>query len=438
MREYAVGERVECDGHRGTVLFIGEVPPTKGSWLGVEWDNPTRGKHDGSHEGIKYFTTSHPSAGSFVRTNKIKSAKMFFQALSERYRENSTHGFADECLISSLKNDMNAPFLELVGFEKIGQKQSKLSELRIAVLNSMCINYSENNLQELCPNIEELDLSSNLFNSWLQIADITGQLPRLQVLNVSDNKLDIPDNPCLLEFAFKNLIHLTMSRMGYTWKDVIQCAFMYPQVQCLSVPNNQITHLEFMNNDLFCELKELNLEGNNILLWEEINKLGNLPNLEILSLHGTGLKNIQVKENSFRKLTKLNISNNQISQWHHVSELDKLPMLIDLKFCGNLIPEGDTFLECVTARIENLQVLNKTQINFEDRRKAELDYIRHNWNAYLSASAPESELVNEQLQRFETLHPRYFQLLQKYEPEERREFDFKSVSLKDALISILT
>lgn len=61
---------------------------------------------------------------------------------------------------------------------------SKLSELRIAVLNSMCINYSENNLQELCPNIEELDLSSNLFNSWLQIADITGQLPRLQVLNV--------------------------------------------------------------------------------------------------------------------------------------------------------------------------------------------------------------------------------------------------------------
>ncbi len=48
---------------------------------------------------------------------------MFFQALSDRYRENSTYGYADECLISSLKNEMNAPFLELVGFEKIGQKQ---------------------------------------------------------------------------------------------------------------------------------------------------------------------------------------------------------------------------------------------------------------------------------------------------------------------------
>lgn len=60
-------------------------------------------------------------------------------------------------------------------------------------------------------------------------------LTNLNYFFISDNKLDIPDNPCLLEFAFKNLIHLTMSRMGYTWKDVIQCAFMYPQVQCLSV-----------------------------------------------------------------------------------------------------------------------------------------------------------------------------------------------------------
>lgn len=58
-----------------------------------------------------------------MRTNKIKSSQRFFQALSERYRQNSTYGFADEYLISSLKNEMNAPFLELVGFEKIGQKQ---------------------------------------------------------------------------------------------------------------------------------------------------------------------------------------------------------------------------------------------------------------------------------------------------------------------------
>ena len=62
--------------------------------------------------------------------------------------------------------------------------------------------------------------------------------------------------------------------------------------------------------------------------------------------------------------------------------------------------------------MQNIQILNKTQINLEDRRKAELDYIRHNWKAYLSASVLESELINDQIQRFKTLHPRYLQLLQ--------------------------
>ena len=39
-----------------------------------------------------------------------------------------------------------------------------------------------------------------------------------------------------------------------------------------------------MNNDLFSELRELNLEGNNIPLWEEINKLGNLPKYDFIML----------------------------------------------------------------------------------------------------------------------------------------------------------
>lgn len=27
-----------------------------GLWLGVEWDQPDRGKHNGSHSGVQYFT----------------------------------------------------------------------------------------------------------------------------------------------------------------------------------------------------------------------------------------------------------------------------------------------------------------------------------------------------------------------------------------------
>lgn len=60
---------VSNDGYYGTVRFVGQVPPTKGplncvlqslehpigEWLGVEWDDPSRGKHSGTHEGIEYF-----------------------------------------------------------------------------------------------------------------------------------------------------------------------------------------------------------------------------------------------------------------------------------------------------------------------------------------------------------------------------------------------
>ena len=34
--------------------YVGPVEGTKGDWLGVEWDDPNRGKHDGSHSGVRY------------------------------------------------------------------------------------------------------------------------------------------------------------------------------------------------------------------------------------------------------------------------------------------------------------------------------------------------------------------------------------------------
>ena len=35
--------------------YVGPIDGTKGDWLGVEWDEPSRGKHDGGHKGLKYF-----------------------------------------------------------------------------------------------------------------------------------------------------------------------------------------------------------------------------------------------------------------------------------------------------------------------------------------------------------------------------------------------
>jgi dynactin complex subunit len=51
-----VGQRISYNGALCTVRYVGEVAGTSGTWLGVEWDDGTRGKHDGSHKGVRYFS----------------------------------------------------------------------------------------------------------------------------------------------------------------------------------------------------------------------------------------------------------------------------------------------------------------------------------------------------------------------------------------------
>ena len=51
-----IGSRFLLSGHIGTIKFVGSVHDTTGTWLGVEWDDPQRGKHDGAKGGVQYFT----------------------------------------------------------------------------------------------------------------------------------------------------------------------------------------------------------------------------------------------------------------------------------------------------------------------------------------------------------------------------------------------
>ena len=43
----------------GTVRYAGSVENHKGDWLGIEWDEKSRGKHDGTINEITYFKTRY-------------------------------------------------------------------------------------------------------------------------------------------------------------------------------------------------------------------------------------------------------------------------------------------------------------------------------------------------------------------------------------------
>lgn len=136
---------------------------------------------------FNYLNYRHPTSGSFVRPGKVKTGISCPDSIRNRYGlVNDDLAGVDRDNIASLKAKINAPFLEMVGFEKINKKQSTFNQLKIVALREQRISHAGEpaELLELCPNIIELDLSKNLINSWQIIAEICSQLRSLQSLDV--------------------------------------------------------------------------------------------------------------------------------------------------------------------------------------------------------------------------------------------------------------
>ncbi|KAL6439102.1 hypothetical protein ACFW04_003814 [Cataglyphis niger] len=418
-KKYEVSSRIECDGYRGTVKYVGPVGNTKGEWLGIDWDDSTRGKHNGTYEGIEYFQARHSTSGSFIRPGKVKFGISCPQAIKMRY------GLIDDELagidrdeVLSLRKEINAPFLDFVGFSKVNKKQSKFDQLKIVWLREQCVSDAgkPEELKELCPNLEELDISKNLINSWKIVADICSQLHSLIRLNVSENHLPIEEDMMALKNSFSTVKHLILAKMNYNWSDIQQCISMFSSVEELSVSFNIVTTIEetIINTNLM-KITTLILEGNLISNWDEILKLGSLPCLEYLNLNSNKIDKIRFpsltsmdKTGLFSSLRHLNISENHISEWQSINELDKLPNLEDLKFRENPILKNETVetaRQLIIARIANLKILNGTEIFPVERRGAEYDYLKLYLPKWLE-SEKRISFVNE--------HPRYPILIDKY------------------------
>lgn len=237
---FYIGKRLSYNGQLCTVRYQGEVQGTKGDWLGVEWDDPTRGKHSGQNGGIKYFEckgsvlpasfytvvscqnrklkspglSKSPTAASFVRlARKPDPPRSFVEALKAKY---ASEGFEDpDVKIIYERQDnskdhlahQNRPIrisgkeVEEVGFDKIRKQLANLKELKIVILDGLCMSRPVaratgrreedgpdvwptdlTDIKESCPKTIELDLSRNLFEEWREIASICEQLEKLRSL----------------------------------------------------------------------------------------------------------------------------------------------------------------------------------------------------------------------------------------------------------------
>lgn len=160
--------------------------------------------------------SKQPKAGSFIRpARRPDPSRSFVEALKAKYVAEDFED-PDAHIVFVTKEGDNArgrndPLSKLhqpirisgkeveeVGFDKIRKQLAELSELKIVILDGLCMDRSIARLQDgvdtwpagltdikdTCPKVYELDLSRNLFEEWREIASICEQLDKLRSLRV--------------------------------------------------------------------------------------------------------------------------------------------------------------------------------------------------------------------------------------------------------------
>ncbi|RUS78055.1 hypothetical protein EGW08_014194 [Elysia chlorotica] len=444
--QFQVGDRIFCDQHRATVRFVGEVPPTNGVWLGVEWDNPTRGKHNGCHEGKQYFQTSHPKSGSFIRPNKAQGGITAIQAVKNRYGlKKDQNAGVDSKELFVLDQNLQQTQVEMVGAQKINLLQSQFSKLKSITMYDMQV-YSggpDGELGNMCPIVTHLDVARNLLPSWESVANIAKQLRYLKDLNVSDNKLLLPKDPTSLSSSFAKLTNVTMNKMNVSWKEVLTVCSMFPVLEELHVGFNNLVQLEDSSHVFKC-LKRLDVMTNSIQDWAEVLKLGTLPRLETLVISENKIQSVffpdcpaREKTSLFSCLKSLIIKKNNISEWSSVNEMNKLKHLEELQVSGNPIINSfkyETVRQLLIAKVGSLKLIDRTPITFEERKGAEIDYLKRYGKDWKNVGGNTDPAKNKPNLLFIEQHPRFQIMCDLWGAPEDSEFEEKSSALKESLL----
>lgn len=145
------------------------------------------------------------TAGSFVRPSRpADKPRGFLEALREKYAsEFERLPFSQRGSAYPDSIEISGKVVEEVGFDKIRKQLAQLQELKIVLLDGLCVagilphdgrmqkDTARRETKATCPKIAELDLSRSLLSRWADVADICEPLKRLRVLKLKYVSLDV-------------------------------------------------------------------------------------------------------------------------------------------------------------------------------------------------------------------------------------------------------
>ncbi|KAK4229771.1 HotDog domain-containing protein [Podospora fimiseda] len=447
IRTAGAKSKLSYDGALCTVRYIGEVAGTTGSWLGVEWDDPSRGKHDGQHKGVRYFSCKNksPTAASFIRpTRQPDEPETFLSAVQKKYAP-------DPSTLPTPATQKPIVFsgkvAEEIGFEKVRRQQAQLGELQYVILDSTRLaraypdkaDGNEQSIGQVCPKIKELDLSRNLLEHFDPVVEICSELPLLRNLKVNWNRFRNVLEDKKLESAgdaFKGITELSLEDTFLGWNEICYIASKFPGLTSLHADSNQLSSLTTIPPSLpfTSTLVSLHLEFNDFTSLSDLAPISALTTLKSLLLKGNNISTITNSSSPPSifptNLQYLDLSYNRVSTWSFVDALPhSLPGLISLRFTHNPIYENpdldasatpqtyvksqkgvsktDEAYMLLLARLPQLKTLNFSSISPADRADAEMFYLsRIGKQLSLLPEASEPEVLAH--------HARYQELCELY------------------------
>lgn len=423
----SVGARIIYKGNVGTVCYIGCLDgyPDAEEWMGIEWDDASRGRHSGNHNGQRYFTTQVPNAGSFVKASKIGfgGRTTLVQAAQQRLADTRDQSHRKETTIVGRG---------IVCIADEGSAADQLAKMEVLDVSNMGVaiirSTKDEPLAEILPQLRDLSVARSLLSEVSAVIEILCEIPKLHTLDASDNRLHVAGNEFTCEDKDSGWVtektnrgssevsELLLNKCVVQW---IAIAMVCEHIEALKILRLHACRLSSFGRlwekgafeTRWISLQILDLDGNRIN-WNDVRKLSKLASLRELYISNNGLEDLADVDSEggegifgrpknvlnemggerqavvpFAKLHTLSIARNELRGWRVITGLNALPELSHLRMMGNPIsppgadaqnakgPQKGWHLRAI-ARLSRLTRIDGSHVTMDERLQAERRYVQ--------------------------------------------------------------